>query len=173
MGRPARAHLASRRIAACLLDFIPVVVYVGVLLALGMWGRAAWPALRHIMNPNVVDAVAFLSLVAPVIAWFACQEAGRNRATRGKRAMGLAVVTVSGGRVRLPRSLLRSSLKFLPWQVAHTCVIHLWFGGTSDLYMAGSVLAQCLAAIYLAGLLMPGHRTLYDILSATRVVQAT
>jgi uncharacterized RDD family membrane protein YckC len=174
-----RAAAPGRRIAAFAWDYLVIAGYI-VLLALfssvawfGVLGRLPGEA-DH--SPWFFDLIAFVTLVLPVILYFAVQEASSSQATWGKRRAGLRVTAADGGRLNLRRSLLRSGLKFLPWQIAHTALFHIPGWPTAAApppawVVAGFVLAYALAGIYLVGLFVPAsRRTLYDRIAGAYVV---
>lgn len=169
----------GKRLAAFALDYLVIAGYI-VVLSIG--SSLVWQSVGGVPDPTQggawrFDLLAFVTLVLPVILYFALSEASRAQATPGKRRLGLRVETREGQPLTKGRSLLRSSLKFLPWQIAHTSLFHVpgwpmapeappaWVVG-------GFVLAFGLVATYLAGLFFsPVHRTLYDWAAGTRVVR--
>ena len=119
------------RLKAFAFDYIPIAAYFIFLFGLTMaftWvmsslGRSLiWPS-----NPLVGDLIAFLTLVLPVILYFTLQESSPRQATWGKRKAGLLVVNGREERLTGGRAFLRSFLKILPWQIAHTSLFH-WEG---------------------------------------------
>ena len=98
--------------------------------------------------------------------------------THAVRRAGLRVVGPGGTRLRLPRSVVRSGLKFLPWQMAHTAMFHIpGFPMSPGEPPAWSPvilsIAWLLVAAYLLGLTpIFGRRTLYDRIAGSTVVEA-
>ena len=130
-----------------------------------------WPE-----NPLVCDLIAFLILVLPVILYFTLQDSSPNQATWGKRKTGLLVVTGGGERLTFGRAFIRSFLKFLPWQIAHTFLFH-WQGWPLTpaeptlLVLVGFALVYLLVAVYIvSALISKKHRTLYDWAVSSYVV---
>ncbi|MCL7970556.1 MAG: RDD family protein [marine benthic group bacterium] len=167
------------RIKAFAFDYLVILAYLAVLAGVGTWltlGPAGdrWSLLMS--DPIRADLVAFLTLVLPVILSFALSEASDVGATVGKRRIGLRVVGPGGTRLRLPRSLVRSGLKFLPWQMAHTAMFHIpGFPTSPGEPPAWSPvilsMAWLLVALYLLGLTpFFGRRTLYDRIAGSTVV---
>ncbi len=168
------------RLGAFALDLLPILGYillyaaVGLALYLGPFkpgpGRAS-------ADPAVFDALAFLTVILPVILYFASQEASTRMASWGKRRLGLQVLTRNGGRLGFGRSLLRSAFKFLPWQMAHTALFHIpgWPLAVQTVptwVMAVFIVMYALLAFYLLTLLIDPHRTPYDWIAGTVVVRA-
>lgn len=129
------------RAVATALDFLVIAAY-----GLGLFGVATLAIQttdleERVDSPAARDLLAFLTLILPVILYFALQEGSARQATFGKRRAGLRVIRAGGGRLDLGRALLRSALKFLPWQMAHTAVIQLLGGNTAAHMVAASILA--------------------------------
>ena len=167
------------RIKAFAFDYLVILGYIALLAGIGTWltlgplgGR--WTALMS--SPVRADLVAFLTLVLPVALYFALGEASEAGGTPGKRRVGLRVVGPGGARLSPARSAVRSGLKFLPWQLAHTAMFHIpgfpvspgeppvW----SPVLLA---VAWLLVALYLLGLTpVLGRRTLYDRVAGSAVL---
>jgi len=115
----------GKRVAAFALDYLLIAAYLVVLagagtaLTLGPLG-GEWQG--FLSSPGRMDLLAFTTTVLPVALYFALLEGSAGGATWGKRRMRLRVVRVGGERLGLGRALLRSAVKFLPWQLAHTCL---------------------------------------------------
>jgi uncharacterized RDD family membrane protein YckC len=128
------------------------------------------------MGRGAAQLVAFSVLTLPVTAWFARWEATPSGATPGKRLLGLRVLTTSGNRISLPRSLLRTALKFaIPWELAHTAVWNMlvWPGDPSaavDMLLLG--LANAAIAVDVVMLFVGSRRTPYDRIVGTLVTEA-
>lgn len=167
------------RLGAFALDLIPILAYIILLLAV----FAGIPlGIFHMqpdqgVHPVLFDAVVFVTVVLPVILYFAIQESSPRQATWGKRRFGLRVITKDGGRLSFVQALLRSVIKFLPWQIAHTCLFHIpgWpfaVQGFPAWVMAGFVILYALLFVYLITLTFtPKHRALYDWLAGSYVVK--
>lgn len=173
---------AAARLKAFACDYLVIAAYLVLLVGVGLFmtfgpSGAYW---REFMSDPVrADALAFLVLVVPVVLYFALGERSEARATWGKRRTGIEVVGLQGGRIGLGRSLVRSGLKFLPWQMAHTAMFHIpGFpaspGEPPDWSLPLLVATWTLVAVYLLGLTrIAGRRTLYDRAAGTEVVRAT
>src|SRR6266700_6114714 len=115
-----------QRIGAFLLDYLIIAAYL-VLLVIISVGLGFGP-LRSVFramfaDPNSSELSAFLLLVLPVILYFALFESSSWQATWGKRKLGLRVTGTHGERLSLGRSLVRSIIKFVPWELTHA---RLW-----------------------------------------------
>jgi uncharacterized RDD family membrane protein YckC len=168
-----------RRLSAFGLDYLVILGYVAVLSA-AIWGLSRLPAVYSALGelfsqPNLFDLFAFLTLVFPVLLYFALMEGSRRGATLGKGWLGLRVTSVDGGGLGYRRSLLRSAIKFLPWQIAHTSLFHIpgWPTQVESIppaSIAGFALVWVLVLLYLGcQIIRRDHRTLYDLLSGAAV----
>ena len=167
----------GRRLAAFAIDYGLISGYAILLAIISV--SISPPATTLASPPNsspwMFDLLALLTLVLPVTLYFGLTEASSQRATLGKRRMRLAVVDRAGRRLRVGRSLLRAAVKFLPWQIAHTSLFHIpgWPTAVETMppgAIIGLVSSLTLAAIYAIGLFLPGRRTLYDMVSGSRVI---
>lgn len=119
-------------------------------LAADPWAmpEAVWPLLaellRALLAMTAVATAAYALLAAP---YFVLQEAGRHRATPGKRALGLQVLDSSGRPCSAARAGSRHLAATLSWLSLN--------------------LGHALAAW------TPSKRALHDRLSGTRVIAAT
>ncbi|MDH4117080.1 MAG: RDD family protein [Acidimicrobiia bacterium] len=162
---PARA---LPRLRASALDLAVVAGWAVFAAAAGVVARAFD---YDFASPTSADIFAFVTLVGPVVLTFAFQEASSRKATFGKRRLGLQVTDRSGRRLSLARSLTRSIVKFLPWQLAHTAVIGLFDDSTNSMLIVAAIGAQALVlASVIAMAVDPYHRSFHDWLAGTRVV---
>lgn len=162
----------KRRLLAFLLDFSVVTGYILFLLAIGIGISLLGYKPQLLETPAGLNVISFGILVLPVMLYFSLQEGSRRQATWGKRRQRIKVITTLGGEPGFWRSMWRSFVKFLPWNLAHVCVISLSFGNESPIYLIGAIAAQGLAVVYVAGLWIgKKHRTVYDWLLGTCVVE--
>ncbi|HKO95434.1 MAG TPA: RDD family protein [Pyrinomonadaceae bacterium] len=163
----------ARRLLASAIDFSLVAVYILVLGGIGTGTMHITSEFAVLNSPWTMDLFAFLVLILPVISYFALQEGSQWKATPGKRRVGIMVVNAQGQKLSWRQALIRSAIKFFPWQLAHTCVIQIWFGQTSTWLSVGALLAQGLVVIYILSILVSKeHRAPYDWLSGAYVVSA-
>lgn len=174
---PAARASVPRRLAAFGVDYLAIAIYLLALwvvsVALGARGVAPTAAFA---DPVRAQLLGFALLTLPVVLYFALWEGSTRQATPGKRTLGLRVVSVSGTRLPWPRSLLRSALKFAPWELAHAVIWRL-AGGSSPMDTLPAPAAAGLGAVWLLVawyLLMPvlsrTRQTPYDRLAGAFVV---
>ena len=154
---------AKLRLFAFGLDYLLILCYIALLFGLSF----LLPYPRD-AAPGQAQLLGFLSLTLPVVLYFALSEAFVG-ATLGKRWVSLKVATISDEPLGLARSLMRSGIKFLPWELSHTALYRIVQPDPSLFWFSLSYLALAVAGLYLLGLLRPPHRPLYDRLSGTTV----
>ena len=173
----------DKRLKAFAFDYIIICSYIVLLFTitqallkitelLGLSFR--WPE-----NPILADLMAFVTLVLPIILYFTLQESSPKQATWGKRKAGLRVVNASGGRLTRKQAFVRSFVKFLPWQIAHTSIFQIQAlpPGAADqslFNITGFALVYLLAGVYIASaLILKNHRTPYDWASGSCVIDGS
>lgn len=172
---------AWRRLAAFGLDWLVIAAYLGALTSAVV---AARRALHLELSPPATpgarfrgQALGMATVTLPTVLYFALCEASAWQATLGKRALGLCVLPESpaGGRSRLPlgRSLVRSAVKFVPWELSHTALWHTpgWPLRPEPVAITylGPALSLALAGWYVISLFTAGGRTPYDRAAGSRV----
>ncbi len=172
----------TKRITAFALDYLIITSYLVVLLGVGITITTIAGPLEQISAPSaspiLMDAIAFLTAILPVIMYFTFQEGSNFQATWGKRKVGIKVVNATGNKLSKRRAFLRSLVKFLPWQLAHTSLFHIkgWpFApeNPTPIVTTGLILAQVLIVAYIITLMLNKmHRTPYDWASGAFVIFA-
>ncbi len=168
-----------RRIAAFTLDYLLIAAYLIVLSVASLilaFGPLELELQAFLSSPARMDLVAFVTTILPVMSYFTLLESSEGGATWGKRRMSLRVVNLDGSRLSTGRALMRSLVKFLPWQVSHTCLFHIpgWPLAIEEpptWVTVGFILVWVLIGIYIVALAVnPFGRTPYDWIAGSRVV---
>lgn len=165
------------RAAAFGFDYLLISAYLIILVPVGLVLQLASPALSHALfgDPISGELTGFAVLTLPVTLYFAFGEASAAQATWGKRRLGLRVVAGDDQRLGLGRSLLRSGLKFLPWELAHATIWQFLFAGPKPPPLLDGALAVVWLLVGLNGLSVlvdRRHRAVYDLIARTTVVSA-
>lgn len=167
------------RLKAFALDYLIVLAYIIILAGINYGFILFYGGLDKIFpiftSLIVKDAFAFLTLILPVILYFSLYESSCHQATWGKRKVGLKVVNADGGRLTYPQALIRTGIKFIPWQIAHTSIYQIQgiVSGTeaTPINYSGFVLVYALVGIYiLSAVISKRHRTPYDWVVGSYVV---
>ncbi|PTM57869.1 RDD family protein [Desmospora activa] len=167
------------RMYAFLLDYLIIVAY-GILL--GLVSSLLQPVLTPLFttSPLSAEITGFFLITLPVTLYFAICESSNWQGTWGKRKMGIQVTDQNGDRPRLGRSLLRSVVKFTPWEMAHFVIWRLalppeYFVHPSSyplpfLYTVMSFVYIAVSLYMLTPLLSRSKRSIYDWIAGTAVV---
>jgi len=168
------------RLKAFAFDYLIICGYIFLLAAVTMAvikiSEFLELSLRWPKNPVLADLMAFITLVLPVILYFTLQESSSKQSTWGKRKAGIWVVNANGGRLTRMQAFVRSLVKMIPWQIAHTCLFHIpgWPMAVTTIpstVTAGFVLMYVLVGLYIASaLISKKHRTLCDWVAGSYVV---
>jgi uncharacterized RDD family membrane protein YckC len=165
------------RVLAFAIDYLPISGYLVLLVVLGSTARLIAPEMANAVfgSPLSGELTGFLLITLPVTLYFALLESSAWQATWGKRRLGLRVTRTDGARLSRGRSLLRTGLKFVPWELAHACIWQVSFAGPdpSPLITGGFVAVWLLVGANPVSLLVTrDHQTIYDRLSGAVVVRA-
>ena len=171
----------AKRLKAFTFDYLIIFAYIAVLFGVNFGIILSGGRLEEVSplfaSPVVKDAIAFVTLILPVVLYFTLQESSARQATWGKRKAGIRVVDAHGGRLTRKRAFVRSLVKLLPWQIAHTSIYHIEgfpFAPVEPAPMVifGFVLAYGLVGIYIASaLISKKNRTPYDWLAGSCVIE--
>lgn len=152
-------------------DYLVITAWLGVLTVVGLGLRPRLPSQAPGTDPTGPDVLAFALTVLPVWVYLVVTEAGRRAATIGKRAAGLRVVRLAGGRASGGRVAWRNAVKLAPWQIAHLAVSR--FILDVEIPFAVGAYVVSIVLVVITGALAvrdPLRRGLHDILAGTRVV---
>ena len=166
-----------QRAAAFGFDYLLISAYLIILVVVGLLLQFASPALSVALFGSAIsgELTGFAVLTLPVTLYFAFGEASTARATWGKRRLGLRVVTGADQRLGLGRSLLRSGLKFLPWELAHASIWQFLFAGPKPPLVLDAALAVVWLLVglnVLSVLVDKRHRAVYDLIARSTVMSA-
>lgn len=165
------------RILAFGFDYLVIALYLVGLTLTSVAFNAVFPTILpwFFGNPISGQVTGFILITLPVTLYFALFEASSWQGTWGKYRLHLQVATTAGKRLNLARALVRTALKFVPWELAHTCIWQVRVAGQEDspLILAGFLIVWCLVG---ANGLFIGitrtHQALYDLLTGTVVVRS-
>ncbi|MFD2132163.1 RDD family protein [Pseudogracilibacillus auburnensis] len=162
------------RIYAFLLDYLVIMIY-GVFV-LGTISFVFRPYVQFLFSSSsiVAELTGFLMITFPVSLYFILCECSKWQGTLGKRKMGICVVDNSGQRIGIGRSIVRTTVKFLPWELAHFTIWQLMLPSS----MSDMIIYIILGIVYFAilvYLIIPftnkKRKNVYDWIAGTEVVQ--
>lgn len=108
-----------------MLDYLIILAWMAALAAVSValyLGIGDYPDVLGAVGPVGTQAVSFVLLTLPVGLYLYLSEAGPAQATWGKRRVGLVVRSHAGGRPGRGQVAVRTVVKLLPWEVAHTLI---------------------------------------------------
>ena len=164
-----------QRAGAFALDYVIILLYLIAITLLGLVVNSMSSLNQWLFAARIrAQLTGFLLLTLPISLYFALSESATRQATWGKRKLQLKVMDHNGNRISLWRSLARTGLKFIPWELSHTLIWAIYFAPetNSNLVNYGFVLVYMLIGLNLVSLLMTKkHQAIYDLLAKTYVVK--
>lgn len=164
-----------QRVKAFLFDYSIILGYLIAITVLGLLLRQFTSGFEWLFADRVrAQGTVILILTMPVSLFFALGDASLKQGTWGKRRVGLRVKDKNGDRIGLGRSLLRTGLKFIPWELSHTVLWEIAFsnGASSVLINYGYAFVYLLIGLNITSVLLTKtNQSLYDLLAGTYVVQ--
>jgi uncharacterized RDD family membrane protein YckC len=161
------------RAGAFALDYLIILTYLLGLAALSLLANRQFGANEWLFGDRVrAQALAFLLVTLPVTLYFAVSESSIRQATWGKGRLRLKVADRGENRISFWRSLGRTLLKFIPWEISHTLIWQLYFSyQTASVWINyGFALVYLLIGLNILSLVITRtHQTLYDLLTGTFV----
>lgn len=174
MQQTQRAATVGNRVLAFALDYVVMASYLIALALLGFLASQLFPSGMTFLFSTALSAQAtsFALVTLPISLYFALLEA--RGSTLGKQQRGLTVRRLNGQTLGLRLSVQRTALKFLPWELSHTCIWQLRFEQLpSDVIVAGFILVWVLVGGNVLSLLTNvRHQTLYDKILGIVVIDA-
>lgn len=159
----------GRRFKALFFDWLFVSAYLVLLLLVTLaFYFLVWGKIPRFTNAQAQLVATFTSIV-PIILIFSIMEGSGSFASWGKRKTKLKVIYKD---MPLMRSLVRNTLKFLPWQFGHMSTINgIYTDFGTPFSMAFFSLSMVLPLIYvLMASIRKDHRHLADLLAGSQVV---
>lgn len=166
-----------KRAGAFALDYILILGYLLAVAFLSLLANSLFGANQWLFADRVrAQFVAFLVVTLPVTLYFAISESSVRQATWGKRSLKLQVANPDGNRISFWRSLGRTFLKFVPWEISHTLIWQIYFSPQTESVWInyGFALVYLLIGLNILILvIMRTKQTLYDLLTRTFVIHAS
>lgn len=164
-----------RRVAAFALDYVIILAYLLLLVAVGFVLNTLFDVNQLLFANRVQSQVSgFLLVTLPITLYFSLGESSHRRGTWGKAKVGVQVITERGERISLWRAVIRTVLKFIPWELSHTLVWTIIFAGDESPVWVnyGFILVYGLIGLNLASLALTRKRqAIYDLLTKTYVIK--
>ncbi|QAS52057.1 RDD family protein [Halobacillus litoralis] len=162
------------RVLAFLLDYLLILSYgIFVVGSVSLLFRQPLNFLFS-NSPVIAQITGFVMMTAPVSLYFILSECSKWKGTWGKRKMSLQVVNDQGDRLGLSRSLIRTAIKFLPWEVAHFAIWRLMLPTSyseKTLYIVLNTVNVAILLYLIVPFTNKKRRNIYDWLAGTAVVE--
>lgn len=169
----------KKRFSAALIDYIVIVLYglclAGVTVLFYNIIFNGIPDLINTIGPLGTQLIGFVTLTLPILLYFFITESSQRHASLGKRAVGIRVSNITNKTVTRSQILVRTLVKFLPWEFAHTFVHQVVYysqnNGTPPAWvMVGLIIANLLPWIYVGFIVFrKDHRAPHDLIAKTLV----
>jgi uncharacterized RDD family membrane protein YckC len=170
-----------RRIKASLIDYLVILAWMAIIGLVGLTLSlitGGYPDYLGTFGPVGAQIIFFFVLTFPVGIYLYVSEVGTRQATIGKIKVGMRVVTLEGGAPSKISILMRTIVKLLPWEIAHTFIWQMQYvfyqsGYEADVpiwIFAGLNVSMILVIIYVAMIaLRQDGRAPHDLVAGTRV----
>ncbi|MEB2298871.1 RDD family protein [Lysinibacillus xylanilyticus] len=161
------------RIFAFLIDYLVIVIY-GIFIV-GTISNVFRTDINSLFSSSPVTAelTGFFMMTLPVSLYFVLCEYSKWQGTLGKRKMGIRVVNNVGQRIGIGRSIFRTAIKFIPWEVAHFGIWRLFLPTSLTEITVYVILSAANFAIIIY-LIIPltnkKRKNIYDWIAGTNVV---
>ena len=136
-----------QRFIALLIDYLLLSIYAGILFLFS-------PILAPLFLKSALQSefLGLVLLVIPVFMYFFIFEASYLKATPGKLFIHIKVIKIDGTNFNYKNSLIRSFVKFIPWEIAHFAIWQLIFPNSEFSFIAKSLLiiTNILVVLYIA-----------------------
>lgn len=171
-----KTHLAFRRILAFSIDYLVILSLIGALLFINLMvlDSDMEPPQSYLQKLKG-HLLGFLTLTAPVWAYFTFTEASRMNATFGKRLLRMRVANRTADKPPSFRQIAsRNIVKFLPWEIAHAAIWYVserpFLDPMPSINLGFSILAISCSVSFVICLFLGNGDTAYDFISKTRTI---
>lgn len=164
-----RRSYLKKRFLALMIDYVVIWIYLILLFLFFALIYMIFLGSVPVFSEAASHLMSLFTTIIPVIIVFSYMEYKYPYGTLGKRRMGLEVSykTRSYG-----RSLVRNTLKFLPWHIGHTGVIRAMYHDYSTLWFMVGNIGVLLAVIYILMVLCnTNFKHIPDMIAGTKVTE--
>lgn len=172
----------KQRLLGVLIDYIIILIYIGLLLCTTLsfyfFFIGQLPQVGN-TNPWLGELIGFITLTVPVSLYFIVTESGKWQASFGKRVVHIKITDHKGNKPSLRSIIVRTIIKFLPWELAHIC-IQIMFSlnqesqSSNPLLLTGLIISNVLLLLYILTILFRhDHGGPYDVVARTRLIKTS
>jgi uncharacterized RDD family membrane protein YckC len=167
----AAASFPRRAVAAALDGAVLAIVVVSLHFAAAL---ALGSVATRLTSAGEWHAFLLATVSLPCWIYYAALEASPRQATLGKRRLGIHVADVYGARIGVARSLVRTGVKLLPWELTHISLCY-----PEPVFVTGEIPmprllfgVYALGGVYVASSLMTlKKQSVHDLIAGTYVVR--
>jgi uncharacterized RDD family membrane protein YckC len=173
------ATLGSRFIAL-FIDFCVIAAYAlclaAVTFAFYEYVLGGIPDIWGTVGAAGAHLIGFVTLTLPVGLYLFLTETSRHHATLGKRIANITVVSMRKKAVSKKQILIRTVIKLLPWEFAHTFIYQIFYYSNNSVetpvwVMVGLYAANIIPLVYLMTVIArKDHAGPHDLLAGTIVM---
>lgn len=162
------------RLKAFLIDYLFILAYLAMLFIINVF---IFPDLQKLFQGSMAVAqfIGFLMVTLPVSLYFVISEVMFNGQSIGKKKLNMQAVGADGEKISLWKSIFRTALKFLPWEMSHFLIYRLMELGEEPmpvLYMIVGICIYALMFLYiLTSIFTKKKQAFYDRIAKTKVVK--
>ncbi len=161
-----------QRLKAFFIDYIFILIYLGVILVINL----LFPSVQKLFNSHsliVAQFFGFLLVTLPVSLYFILSDSVVGKQSFGKKVLKIRVVNQQGLPPTLSHALLRTAIKFIPWELSHFLIYRLVNLGNQEvplhLTLIGILIYALMFAYILTAIFTRKKQSLYDMIVKTRV----
>ncbi|PYZ93409.1 hypothetical protein CR194_09530 [Salipaludibacillus keqinensis] len=161
------------RLKAFMYDYVLIFAYLIILFMATVF---IFPSLQNFFTGSLMVAqlTGFLLVTSPVSLYFIISDSRIGGQSVGKKLAGIRVVSLKGSAISLPQATLRTTLKFLPWELSHFLVYRLIYIGDGDMpfnyYLIGGLIYALMFVYILTAIFLKNKQSLYDLITRTQVI---
>ena len=164
----------GRRLVAAFIDCWVIIGYaLFVFLSVSLVPQIKGWLSGWLSRPATAHVTGFLLVTFPAAAYLVAADASSSGATFGKRLMGIRVISTAGGHLSIFRSVLRTGIRFIPWELAHSAVWRIHLGAEFSPHSIPFLLLIACYALVLANVSSQffdhRHRAIYDFIARSQV----
>jgi uncharacterized RDD family membrane protein YckC len=164
------------RLKAFSIDYILILAYLGLLFVTVQY---VVPSVQQLFTQSlaVAQLAGFLLVTVPVSIYFIVCDSTVRKQSVGKKVSGIQVVNRHGRPLSVRQAVVRTFLKFVPWEMSHFLVYRLVLAGEQEMpvyvYAVAVFIYGLIFAYILTCAFSKRKQSVYDMLADTYVVKVT
>ncbi|WP_394121921.1 RDD family protein [Planococcus donghaensis] len=160
------------RLKAFAVDYLLILGYLLLVMIVSLFLIPSLQQLFQVSLP-IAQLTGFLLVTFPVSLYFIITDSRIGKGSFGKRKMRIRVVDANNCSISVSRSIFRTALKFLPWELSHFMAYRMIYLGDGDVhlldYLVGGLIYTLILLYILMTVLTKNKQSLYDRLAKTHV----